>query len=350
MTVLRHPASLGTAGPGTLRVQRISLDAWRAGAAARALGGLAYGADADTAGVGTLAAPLLGGSAACVDVAFGAGALQRGRTGAVAWAHDGHWLHGHARVDAVEGAAEGALEAAAYRLYRDVFATLQGTGLPHLLRLWNYLPRINAQTSGLERYRQFNIGRQRAFIDSGASAFEGAPAACAIGTASGGLALNFIAGRQVPRALENPRQVPAWRYPSAYGPRAPTFSRAALVDMGAGDVGLWISGTASIVGHESVHIGDVRAQTQETLTNLRAVLAAAQAQTNAALALEQLQCCVYVRHAPEQAAVREVLDAAWGAASPAAAAAVYVQADICRAELRVEVEGHLVAPGRLFAS
>lgn len=344
MTPVREPAPSATAGQGTLRVQRISLDAWRAGAAATALGGLAYGANADTAGVGTLAAPLLGGSAACVDVACGAGALQRGRTGAVSWAHDGHWLHGHARVDAVEGA----LEEAAYQLYRDVFATLQGTGLPHLLRLWNYLPRINAQSSGLERYRQFNIGRQRAFIDSGARAFEGAPAACAIGTVGGGLALNFIAGRQVPRALENPRQVPAWRYPSAYGPRAPTFSRAALVDMGGGDVGLWISGTASIVGHESVHLGDVRAQTRETLANLRAVLAAAQAQTDAPLALEQLQCCIYVRHAEEQAAVREGLDAAWGAASPAAAAAVYVQADICRAELRVEVEGHLVAPGRLL--
>lgn len=348
MMVLPELAPSATAGPGTLRVQRLSLPAWRAGEGAAVLGGLAYGADADTAGLGTLAAPLLGGSEPCVDRACGAGVLQRGRTGSVTWVHDGHWLHGHAQVDAGEGAAEGALEEAAYHLYRDVFATLQGTGLPHLLRLWNYLPRINAESSGLERYRQFNIGRQRAFIDSGAPAFEGAPAACAIGTAAGGLALSFIAGRQVPRALENPRQVPAWRYPGAYGPRAPTFSRAALVDMGGGEVGLWISGTASIVGHESMHRGDVRAQTQETLTNLRAVLAAAQAQTSAALSLGQLHGCIYVRRSQDQPAVREVLDAGWGAASPAAAAAVYVQADICRAELLVEVEGHLVAPGRLL--
>lgn len=335
-------AAVSTAAvQGALRVQRLSLDAWRAGAASSALGGLAYGADTDTAGTGALDAPLLGGSRACVDAAFGSGALQRGRTGLVSWAHDGHWLHGHAHIDS------GDLEHNAGHLYRDVFATLQQQGMPHLLRLWNYLPRINEHSQGLERYRQFNIGRQRAFIDSGAAAFEGAPAACAIGTAHGGLALHFIAGRQPPRALENPRQVPAWRYPSAYGPRAPTFSRAALADMGGGEVGLWISGTASIVGHQSVHLGDVRAQTRETVANLRAVIAAAQSQTSAALALEQLQCCVYVRHAADAAAVCDELGAAWGAGSPAAQAAVFVQADICRAELLVEVEGHVLAPGRL---
>lgn len=334
-------AATEAATQGALRVQRLTLDAWRAGAASSALGGLAYGADADTAGTGALDAPLLAGSTACVDAAFGSGPLQRGRTGLVSWAHDGHWLHGHAQLEG------GELEHNAWRLYRDVFATLQAQGMPHLLRLWNYLPRINAHSQGLERYRQFNIGRQRAFIDSGAAAFEGAPAACAIGTAGGGLALHFIAGRRPPLALENPRQVPAWRYPSAYGPRAPTFSRAALADMGAGEVGLWISGTASIVGHETVHTGDVRAQTRETVTNLRAVIATAQARTSAALALERLHCCVYVRHAADAAAVREELDVAWGAGSSAARSAVVVQADICRADLLVEVEGHLLAPGQL---
>jgi chorismate lyase / 3-hydroxybenzoate synthase len=336
-------AALAAAGQGVLRVQRLSLPAWRA-AAAGALGGIAYGAAPDAAGgAGALPLPLLGGCVPVVD-SFFAGTPRRGSSGLLRWADCGQWLHGHATLEA----AEGELEAAAYRLYRDVFALLQERGAPHLLRLWNYLPRINEHSSGLERYRQFNIGRQQAFIDSGAAAFEGSPAACAIGTAGGALALHFIAGRTPPRALENPRQVPAWRYPQAYGPRAPTFSRAALVAMGGGEVGLWISGTASIVGHESVHTGDVRAQVRETVANLRTVLATAQAQTTAALSLAGLQCCVYVRHAGEQAAVREELDAAWGAGSPAAAAAVYVQADICRAELRVEVEGHLVAPGRLL--
>ena len=36
---------------------------------------------------------------------------------------------------------------------------------------------------------------------------------------------------------------------------------------------LFVSGTASIVGHETQHRGDVVAQTRETLANLSSVLA-----------------------------------------------------------------------------
>lgn len=326
--------------PGALQVQRVHGNGCTL--PHEALGGLGYGVP----GLGALAGlpmPLLGGGTPAADVFLGGTVRARGRTGCVHWWHDGHWLFGH--LDLPD--AEHALEARAHAAYRDVFATLAETGWPHLLRLWNYLPRINADSDGLERYRRFNIGRQQAFIDSGHSAFEGAPAACALGTAEGGLAVRFIATRLAPRAIENPRQVSAYRYPAAYGPRAPTFSRAALADMGGGQVGLWISGTASIVGHASVHPGDVRAQTGETLANLRAVLAAAQPHTSAPLALSQLASVVYVRHAADVAAVREVLDAAWGSHSEAARQAVVVQADICRADLLVEVEAHLLQPGVL---
>jgi chorismate lyase / 3-hydroxybenzoate synthase len=301
-----------------LRTQRWSAGQWHRPERENLLGGLGYGMPSGSDGLYGLQQPLLGTAQARVDA----------------------WL---AAVDV----AEGALSDGAYALYRDVFNTLQQSGFAHLLRLWNYLPRINALSNGLERYRQFNIGRQQAFLDSGVPAFDGAPAACAIGTDDGALTLHFLAMRQPPLAVENPRQVSAYRYPSSYGPRAPTFSRAALADMGGGRVGLWISGTASIVGHHSVHEGDVIRQTQETVANLQAVIAAARELCSAPLALGELVACVYVRHAQEQAAVQQVLDAAWGGGSTAARQAVYVQGDICRAELRVEVEGHMVLPGRL---
>ncbi len=328
-----------------LRTLRCSADQWRRAERAPVLGGLGYGMPDGSDGLGGLPQPLLGAGKPHVDAWLASDTVVGGRTGAVQWHHDGHWLHGSAALDV----AEGGLEDGAYVLYRDVFNTLQQSGFAHLLRLWNYLPRINAHSNGLERYRQFNIGRQRAFIDSGARAFEGAPAACAIGTDASVLTLRFLATRQPPLALENPRQVSAYRYPSSYGPRAPTFSRAALADMGGGRVGLWISGTASIVGHHSVHEGDVLRQTQETVANLQAVIVAAQARCTAPLALSELVSCVYLRHAQEHAVVQRVLDAAWGAGSTAAQQAVYVQGDICRAELRVEVEGHMVLPGRLLA-
>lgn len=326
-----------------LQAQRVTAADWAGALQRKALGGLAYGLPGDGQSLGGLPVPVLGG-APCVDAWLAGADVQSGRQGAVVWRHDGQWLHGVLDIaDADAGLAEAAEQA-----YRDVFATLHHTGFEHLLRLWNYLPRINAETGGLERYRQFNIGRQQAFLAAGHSAFEGAPAACAIGTGAGALRVRFLAGRQAPLAVENPRQVSAYRYPSSYGPRAPTFSRAALASLGGGEVALFVSGTASIVGHETLHLGDVTAQTQETVRNLQAVLATAQPRCSGALALRDLVPCIYVRHAQDQAAVQRELDAAWGADSPAARAAVYVQADICRADLLVEVEGHIAVAGELL--
>jgi enamine deaminase RidA (YjgF/YER057c/UK114 family) len=149
--------------------------------------------------------------------------------------------------------------------------------------------------------------------------------------------------------VENPRQVSAYRYPETYGPRSPTFSRAALADVGNGDVALFISGTASIVGHETVHQGDVLEQTRETLRNLEAVIAAANSQVTATFSLAMLDCVVYVRHPSDTDAVRSVLENALGANAPMIRHAVYLEADICRSDLLVEIEAHAVAPGRLLA-
>lgn len=345
-------SSLRGAGPRALHALRLAPAAWlqRVASAQPPLGGLAWGwqgpqADeaADLAGLAPLQTPLLGGTAPWVDAwCSEAGSLQSGRNGAVQWLSDGDWAFGHLHLPE----AEGALQATAYRAYRDVFAALQACGCPQVLRLWNYLPRINADGGGLERYRQFNIGRQQAFIDAGRDAFEGAPAACALGTAgegAGGLSIRFLAGRVAPQPVDNPRQVPAYRYSTAYGPRAPTFSRAALAEAGGGRVLLLVSGTASIVGEHTVHEGDVVAQTQETLRNLQAVIDSAHRGSSARYTLADLQPTVYVRHAADASAVQAVL----AQAVPAWTDAPCVQADICRANLLVEIEAHAFAPGAL---
>lgn len=252
---------------------------------------------------------------------------------------EGWWFGG---VDLADDG--GGLAATAKRAYGQVFAQLAALARPPILRLWNYLPRINDESSGLERYRQFNIGRQEAFVEAGEDAFAGAPAACALGKAAGTLSVRFLAGRTRVLPLENPRQVPAWRYSRRYGPKAPTFSRAVLADAGGGRVALLVSGTASIVGEDTVHLGDVRAQTDETFTNLQALIDTAHARTGARFALDDLALTVYVRHPADLAAVRERVAAH---APRAAAGAVWLQADICRSELLVEIEAHAFAPGAL---
>jgi chorismate lyase / 3-hydroxybenzoate synthase len=292
---------------------------------------------------GGLPLPLLDGGPA-LDVLLGPGPVRVGHSGAVRWWRVGDWAFGELELpDAVDE-----LAAAAHQAYRALFEALDTSGCPHPLRLWNYLPRINADGGGLERYRQFNIGRQRAFLEAGRPAFEGAPAACALGRPDGGLSLRFLAGVNAPRPLENPRQVPAWRYSSRFGPRSPTFSRAALSALGPRpgaaeppQVVLWVSGTASIVGEDSCHPGDLAAQVAETVTNLRALIAAANAALrpaagSAGFVLEELDFTLYVRHAADAAAAQAHFARALGAVPDC----VTLQADICRAELLVEIEAH----------
>jgi enamine deaminase RidA (YjgF/YER057c/UK114 family) len=103
---------------------------------------------------------------------------------------------------------------------------------------------------------------------------------------------------------------------------------------------LFISGTASIVGHETVHVGDVRRQTEESLVNIEAVREASAAQGGVSVPLAELTCTVYVRRADDLAVVREVFENTVGPGSAAARGAVYLQADICRADLLVEIEAH----------
>jgi enamine deaminase RidA (YjgF/YER057c/UK114 family) len=300
------------------------------------LGGRLVGAGADA-----LHLKLLAPEGPVLDAWFsaGAGSVRERRHGCVRYASDGHWLHGCAEIDdRVHG-----LQAGARRAYADLFEVLAANACPHLLRLWNYLADINHETDGIERYRQFNAGRQLAFIEAQRSAFEGSPAACALGTRDGPLRVYFLAGRARPVPIENPRQVSAYHYPSAYGQRSPTFSRAALAEVGAGRTALFISGTASIRGHATVYVGDVRRQTEESLANIAALREVAGARAGVPFPAGELVSTVYLRHAADLAAVRELFEHAVGPGSAAAQSAIYLQADICRADLLVEIEAHSFA-------
>jgi chorismate lyase / 3-hydroxybenzoate synthase len=304
---------------------------------ARPLGGRGVGA-----GTGLFANGLLSAEGAVFDHWSAGAELHTQHHGCVHYTSDGQWLHGHAEVD--DAALQGGLHAAARQAYTDLFSVLAHSRSPHLLRLWNYIARINAPDSdGQERYRHFNAGRQQAFIDARRSAFDGTPAACALGTTDGPLRVYFLAGPRAPLAIENPRQISAYRYPASYGARSPTFSRAALADVGGDRLALFISGTASIVGHTTLHIGDVRRQTEESLANMAAVREVAALRAGAPFDASVLIYTVYVRHRGDFAAVREVFERHVGPSSAAAREAVYLQADICRAELLVEIEAHAFA-------
>ena len=79
-------------------------------------------------------------------------------------------------------AADGStsVQQATSQAYAEIFSTLDRLGYPHLLRIWNYVPEINRDTSQGERYWQFNSARRRAFLDHQRVVDSAVPAACAL--------------------------------------------------------------------------------------------------------------------------------------------------------------------------
>ena len=238
-------------------------------------------------------------------------------------------------------AATSALHRATAHAYREICATLETQGYPHLLRIWNYLPDINCHSHGTERYRQFNTARLQALRASGRAVAGRVPAASALGADSESpLVIYFLAGQVAPMFVENPRQVSAYHYPEQYGVHRPAFSRAALLRQ-TGSLALFISGTASIVGHRSLHIGDAGAQTRETLTNIKALLGEANRLADGAhFDLDALAYKVYVRRPEALPVIQSQLAAGLGPRSQI----IYLQADICRQDLVVEIEATGICP------
>ena len=285
--------------------------------------------------------PLPDGEGIC-EVWHGDRALKEHHHGAIHYRHDGQILFGCLSLPEPAAAAGSPLQATAEAAYREIFALLAKLGYPSLLRIWNYFPAINTTSHGLERYRQFNIGRQDAFLDCGRSVIGNVPAACALGSASGDLTIAFLAFKGEVTGIENPRQVSAFLYPSQYGPRSPTFSRAGLARL-EGQTMLFISGTASIVGHQTLHPGDVAAQTRESMNNIDTVVEEARRQApGTGFGLSELAYKVYVRHPADRAAVSREMENYVGVP----VRTIYLQADVCRADLLVEIEasgGHPIA-------
>jgi chorismate lyase/3-hydroxybenzoate synthase len=276
--------------------------------------------------------------------------------------------------------------------YAEILPFLDTQAYPQLLRMWNYFPAINAALGDLDRYQCFCRGRFEALQKYYAGQFDQClPAASAVGSHDGDLVIYFLAAKTPGKHCENPRQMSAYHYPPQYGPRSPSFARATLkrwpenrscvsgtsailggrpknsscvsgtsaipggrpknsscvsgtsaIPGGRDEAAyLYISGTASIVGHESLHLGDPRAQLEETLENIRALIERVEHDGVAFRGLDSLtHLKVYVRHPEHLHLIQPRLDALFGSQ----VAKLYLTADICRAELLMEIEAIARAP------
>ena len=257
--------------------------------------------------------------------------VESGTRGAIAYSRNDQVLLGHLCIDEREF---GSLEEASQTAYEMILPFAGELGFPHYLRIWNYIPDINGEVDGVERYKRFCMGRH-AGLTSFRFPNNELPAASGVGSPSDKILIYFLAARDAGIQLENPRQVSAFHYPLQYGPKSPAFSRAMVKDWGAGKH-LYISGTASIVGHESRHRDDVVPQLSETLRNLSALVRSAGSEHGVAInSLAELsQLKIYLRDEQHHAIIHEYLQEQLGDDIPT----IYLGGDLCRKNLLVEIE------------
>lgn len=162
--------------------------------------------------------------------------------------------------------------------YSTILQKLSSNRAWHPVRIWNWIPDINAaMPSGIDRYMVFNAGRFAAYsmYYDRCGAFERSIAtATAVGHDGEDLIVQMLAAIHPGISVENPRQIRSCEYSDQFGPMPPCFARATLAPKGLSDLpDLFIGGTASVRGEASMHEGNVEAQSEETLWNLAHLIA-----------------------------------------------------------------------------
>lgn len=253
------------------------------------------------------------------------------------------------------GAVSGNLDDTARKQSDEVFDKIQTVldkeymPVNCIVRQWNYLERITEFDGEVQRYQAFNDSRSLFYGQTEWGC--GYPSATGIGTRLGGIQVElqaFLPGKNElqPIALDNTLQIAAHEYSQQVllgqedvclkKKTTPKFERAKLAYTSDGSV-IYISGTAAIRGELSLLDTDAQFQTQVTLENIEHLISK-QTQTEAGVkeACEmQIECFrVYVKNPDDTESCKAVISQRYPQVP-----AIYVEADICRDELLVEIEG-----------
>jgi enamine deaminase RidA (YjgF/YER057c/UK114 family) len=108
----------------------------------------------------------------------------------------------------------------------------------------------------------------------------------------------------------------------------------------------WISGTASIVDSESLHLGDIEKQTDQTLTNIERLIDAENCTRHGLVGggstlADLAKVRVYVKRIEDFERCRAACERRLGPVP-----VIYALADVCRPELLVEIEAVAFSPLR----
>jgi len=227
-----------------------------------------------------------------------------------------------------------------------------GLGFNQVVRQWNYIEQIfgfqQIELQMRQNYQLFNEVRSdyystyRTILDF--------PAATGIGTAFHGVTIECLAViadenlRIVP--ISNPKQLNSFKYGQTVLKgeplknktinQPPLFERAKLIVTGLNSR-VFISGTASIVGQETIGMGDVIKQTQVTIENIELLTSEINLKSHYPELLiypdKYAYVRVYVKNEEDIPTVKVICQKHFGKVPMS-----FVKADICRDDLLVEIE------------
>jgi enamine deaminase RidA (YjgF/YER057c/UK114 family) len=154
--------------------------------------------------------------------------------------------------------------------------------LNHIVRQWNFIGEILRMKEGFQNYQVFNEVRSEYYNKY--RTVSGYPAATGVGMKYGGVFLDFCALKADEtvklKAVNNPGQINAYEYgqqvlkgitnSASAQKHPPQFERGLLLANRTSNT-LFVSGTASIIGQETIGKGDVEEQALVTIENIRNV-------------------------------------------------------------------------------
>lgn len=207
-----------------------------------------------------------------------------------------------------------------------------------IVRFWNYIPDINSLGNTEEKYREFCRGRENAFLEYSVKLRGTYPAATGIGCKGKQLCVSMLAvnKQMIVKSLENPNQIPAYQYPTRYGLSTPKFSRATYIK-NKNESYIFISGTASIIGADTVYIDNVEMQTETTIENIFELISEDNLKKynidNISFIQNLKLIIVYIKNWKDYLVVKKICEKRFDQIQ-----VLYLQNDICRKDLLVEIE------------
>jgi enamine deaminase RidA (YjgF/YER057c/UK114 family) len=249
-------------------------------------------------------------------------------------------------MDDTRKAAVAAFEMVAEILHRE------NLSMNHLVRQWNFIGDILGMKEGCQNYQVFNEVRSEYYKKYRTVA--GFPAATGVGMKYGGVFLDFCALKADEtiklQAVSNPNQINAYEYDqqvlkgvtagTSSVKHPPQFERGLLMTNKTNST-LFVSGTASIIGQETIGKGDINEQTIVTIENIMKV--ADHERIKKLTGKSDLRpgkfslLRVYIRKQEDFNLVKNICNEHFPN-DPV----IFIEADICRDDLLTEIEAEVI--------